>query len=141
MLLIYFNVSKGLLILYSKCFFMSSKIEIQRICLHCGKSFTAKTTVTKFCSKSCNDKNYKDQLKQQKIQQSNIQTNAMVIQSINELLQKPYLTAKEAAKVLGVETRTIHRLVKNGSLQSINLGKRLTRIPGAQLLAFKNKIS
>lgn len=32
---------------------MSSNIRLQKTCQHCGNRFTAKTTVTKFCSDTC----------------------------------------------------------------------------------------
>lgn len=38
---------------------MSSKIEVQRICQYCKKEFTARTTVTKYCSHKCNQRAYK----------------------------------------------------------------------------------
>ena len=38
---------------------MSSNIRIQRICQQCKNEFTAKTTVTKYCSDRCSKRAYK----------------------------------------------------------------------------------
>jgi len=46
---------------------MSSKIEITKVCQHCGNEFIAKTTVTKFCSHACAVKNYKQRKKAEKL--------------------------------------------------------------------------
>ena len=35
-------------------------MEIQRKCQWCGKPFIAHTMVTRYCSKSCNEKAYKE---------------------------------------------------------------------------------
>ncbi|MBV8388972.1 MAG: hypothetical protein JO080_04140 [Mucilaginibacter sp.] len=37
---------------------MSSNFTVNRICEHCGNTFVAKTTVTRFCSKICNNRNH-----------------------------------------------------------------------------------
>ncbi|WP_431218056.1 hypothetical protein ACQ86N_02235 [Puia sp. P3] len=50
---------------------MSSNIRLKRVCEHCGKVFTAKTTVTKFCSDECAKKNYKLRQKATAIAESN----------------------------------------------------------------------
>ena len=41
---------------------MSSNIKIQKICEFCGQEFTARTLYTRYCSKSCNKKHYKQLL-------------------------------------------------------------------------------
>ena len=53
---------------------MSCKIEIKRICEYCNTEFTAKTTVTKYCSHKCNQRHYKAKVKEQKINKSNSET-------------------------------------------------------------------
>ncbi|WP_158085349.1 hypothetical protein [Niastella vici] len=49
---------------------MSSNIRIQKVCLHCKKVFTAKITVTKFCSDDCAKRNYKLRIKVKKVEAS-----------------------------------------------------------------------
>jgi excisionase family DNA binding protein len=40
------------------------------------------------------------------------------------------LTVAEAAQVLGMSARTVRRLVADGTLPTVDLGGRVTRIPG-----------
>ena len=44
-------------------------MEVQRKCQWCGKPFIAHTMVTRFCSKSCTEKAYKDRKRKQKLQE------------------------------------------------------------------------
>lgn len=108
---------------------MSSNIEIQKICQHCGNEFTAKTTVTKYCSHNCARKAYKLRIKQEKISKSNQETNSQKLLSISdlkleEIKQKDFLSIKEASKLLGVSDRTFYRLMKNGTISFKKLGNR-----------------
>lgn len=49
---------------------MSSNIKIDRICEHCGKTFTAQTTVTRYCYHRCNSQTYKARKRAGKREQS-----------------------------------------------------------------------
>jgi hypothetical protein len=53
---------------------MSSKIEVIRICEHCKKQFTARTTLTRYCSPICNSRGYKALLRNKKVEKSNQET-------------------------------------------------------------------
>ena len=44
-------------------------MEIQRKCQWCGKPFIAHTMVTRYCSKSCNEKAYKEKKRKQRLQE------------------------------------------------------------------------
>ncbi len=108
---------------------MSSKIEIQKICEFCGDEFTAKTTVTRFCSHTCNSRDYKKRQKENKIGKANKKTNSKILQSFTELnleaiKQKDFLSIKEAYSLLGLSERTFYRLMKTGTIQAARLGKR-----------------
>jgi excisionase family DNA binding protein len=91
---------------------MSSKIEVLRICQHCGREFKAKTTVTKYCSHKCSQKAYKDRKRQTKIRVSNTETKEQQTQTIEEIKAKPFLSVQEAAILLGVSKRTIYRMIQ-----------------------------
>lgn len=108
---------------------MSSKIEVQKICEHCGKEFIAKTTVTRFCNQKCAAKSYKQRKKENKIGKAIEETNKQKLLSITELnleaiKQKDFLSIKEAYTLLGVSERTFYRLMKAGTIQVTKLGKR-----------------
>lgn len=46
---------------------MSSSLEIQKICLFCGKEFIAKKTTTQCCSLQCSQHAYKKRKREEKI--------------------------------------------------------------------------
>ena len=107
---------------------MSSKIEFPKICEYCGNEFIAKTTVTRFCSHKCNQRDYKQRLKDQKIEKALAISHKPQDESpsnpIGEIQQKEFLSIKEAATLLGVSERTFFRLMKNEVIKSKRLGKR-----------------
>ena len=103
---------------------MSTNIQVQRICQHCGKEFTARTTVTRFCSNACSSKAYKANVKTLKVELSNRETQRVVSKPIEELKAKPFLSIWEAGKLLGVSRRTIYRMLDRGELNSGKAGTR-----------------
>lgn len=61
------------------------------------------------------------------------------LQRLDELKQRipdarDYISIAEAEALFGVSKKTLHRLVRKGEIQSINLGTRLTRISKTELL-------
>lgn len=107
---------------------MSSNIVVHRICQQCGNQFEAKTTVTKFCSKSCNGKAHKAKARNAAISISNTETATIIGKPMQELKAKEFLTVKEVAKLLSCSIRTVYNYVDAGKLNAINLSERLTRI-------------
>ncbi|WP_162415601.1 helix-turn-helix transcriptional regulator [Cyclobacterium roseum] len=112
---------------------MSSKIYIQRICEHCNREFTARTTVTKYCSNDCAKRAYKARKRAEKVQKSNTETERIISQPIQDLKAKEFLTVKEVSKLLGCSIRTTYRLIDTGKLKSVNLSERLTRVNRSEL--------
>ena len=58
---------------------MSSNIQITRVCQFCNSEFTAKTTVTKYCSHRCASSSYKARTRNQNI----VQSNALTVQTLS----------------------------------------------------------
>ena len=112
---------------------MSSNIKVQRICQHCGKEFTARTTVTKYCGDTCAKRAYKARKRAEKVQKSNQETLKVKTQPIAELNAKEILTVKETAALLNMSPDTVYRLIKKGTIKAINLSERLTRIKRSEL--------
>lgn len=112
---------------------MSSKIEIQKICKHCGKEFTARTTVTKYCSDRCAKQAYKDRKRNEKIDQAKKETQSIKAQPLAEIQAKEILTAPEVAKLLGLSNRSVYRMINKGIIKAVNLGERMTRIKRSDL--------
>jgi excisionase family DNA binding protein len=99
-----------------------SKLKIPKTCENCGKTFEAKTVITRFCSKVCANnsgnakkKNEQKEAKQQELI-AKIPTN------------RPYISIAEAVSLFGISRDTIYRLVRLGKIPAVNLGERLTRI-------------
>ncbi|WP_118975802.1 helix-turn-helix transcriptional regulator [Taibaiella koreensis] len=116
---------------------MSSNISITKKCEYCGKSFVARTTITRFCSHSCNSRNYKQLVRESKIQTSN---NATTKQSfdwkVNEILSsREILKVKNVAQLFETSSQTIYDMIEAGKLRAINLGIRKTRILRADVYA------
>lgn len=107
---------------------MSSNIRVQRICQHCSQEFTAKTTVTKYCSDNCAKRAYKLRKKNEKIEESNNEIVRILNKPIEELNAKDFLTAKEVSVLLNCSLRTVYRLIENGTIKATNLSERMTRI-------------
>ncbi|MBA2248578.1 MAG: helix-turn-helix domain-containing protein [Chitinophagaceae bacterium] len=112
---------------------MSSNIRIKKICQHCNKVFTAKTTVTKFCSDICAKANYKLRQKEHKIELSQIDTEKQLVQ-IKSQGTKPLLggyadsemvSISGLAKMIGLSERTIFRLMKDPGFPKVKIGKKL----------------
>ncbi|WP_339753430.1 helix-turn-helix domain-containing protein [Algoriphagus aquimarinus] len=103
---------------------MSSNIRITRVCQYCGDSFTAKTTVTKFCGDNCAKKAYKLRKKEEKVLHSHNETALAINQSWHNANQKGFLNVKETCVLMGVSRTTLWRLVKNESLGVKEIGRK-----------------
>lgn len=103
---------------------MSSSIEVPKICQDCGKSFIAKTTVTKFCSHKCAARNYKKRKREGKIQE----VAPIVVQRIEynheQLKHKDFLSIEVTCKLLGASRMTIYRQIKAGNIRAAKIGRR-----------------
>ena len=107
---------------------MSSNISITRVCQHCNKPFTAKTTKTKFCSLSCSSKAYKSRQKEDKIIVSNTETFSKISKVKEPVNDKDFLSVKEAAILLKMSTKTVYRLIERNDLNAYNFSERKTTI-------------
>ena len=107
---------------------MSSNIKVQRICQHCGQEFTARTTITLYCSHRCNSAAYKAKQRAGKVEQSNTETQHIKTQSIEELKAKEFLTVREVARLLNCSVRSAYYYIESGTIKAVNLGQRITRV-------------
>ena len=104
-------------------------MEIQKRCKYCGCSFIAHKMTTIYCSPSCNNKDYKQKIREKQIadyQAQNPDTIPAVPKS--PLNDKQFLSPREAAKVLGVGKSTVYRELAAGLIKAVQLkGKTLIR--------------
>lgn len=112
---------------------MSSKIEVQRICQHCSNEFTARTTVTRFCSHRCASNAYKQRLRESKVEESNRQTSQIITQPFEVLKTKEFLTVREVAILLNCSVRSAYYYIESGTIKAVNLGQRITRVKRTEI--------
>jgi excisionase family DNA binding protein len=104
---------------------MSSNIRVKRICQHCEKEFTAKTTVTRYCGDRCSKRAYKARKKAEKLNAVTQESRKQVSKPIHELQLKEFLSGKETCQLFGISRTTLWRLIKQGKLKQANIGKRI----------------
>ena len=104
---------------------MSSNIKVIRVCEHCGNSFEAKTTVTRYCSHRCNSRAYKSKTRGGKIEKSNTETLTRILLPIEALRVKEYLNINETCSLIGISRMTLYRLIKGGQIKAANIGRKV----------------
>jgi predicted DNA-binding protein (UPF0251 family) len=104
---------------------MSSNIKIPKTCEFCGQEFTARTLYTRYCSKSCNKKDYKLRLLEKNLEIKDSQENIKVapLETLRHASQE-YFEVDEAACIMRISRRTLYRLI---SLKKIKKKKMLSR--------------
>lgn len=112
---------------------MSSNIEVQRICRHCGNEFTARTTTTLYCSKKCNSAAYKAKQRTGKVEASDRETQRIKTQPIENLKVKEFLTVREVARLLNCSVRSAYYYIESGTIKAVNLGQRITRVKRSEI--------
>ncbi|MGL6126651.1 helix-turn-helix domain-containing protein [Chryseobacterium artocarpi] len=109
---------------------MSSNIRIEKICIFCKEKFIAKTFSTKYCTHGCNQKDYKKKVKEDKLRkseeqfQTDVKLKELKVVSIDDIQKKTYLTIKEVCLLINISESTIRKLIKNGKLKTIRVGKK-----------------
>ena len=102
---------------------MSTNITVQKVCEFCGQKLTAKTLFTRYCSKQCNSRHYKQLAKEEKAKLLNAQLNATVSIPTETLASttQDYFEIKEAAQLMRISTRTLFRLIEKKKLKKKKL--------------------
>ena len=110
---------------------MSSNIRIEKKCAFCGGDFTAKTTVTQFCSDNCAKRSYKKRKREGKI--LNAIDRDQLANPFNPIIkQKEFLSIDETCQLVGASRWTIYRLIDKGLLKAAKLGSR-TIVPRKEI--------
>ena len=104
-----------------------SKLKIPKVCECCGKTFEAKTVITRFCSKACTYKSSNDRRKVERKEAKQQELIAKIPKN------RPFISVAEAVLLFGVSRDTIYRLIRMGKIHAVNLGERLTRINRAHI--------
>lgn len=108
---------------------MSSNIEVQKICQFCGKMFTARTTVTKYCSDRCSKNAYKQRMREDKINKSNQEVlNQLNFSDTPITKDREYLSVSETAAELGIHRATVYRYLAAHEIKCMTIrGKTFIR--------------
>lgn len=100
---------------------MSSNIKINLICVECANDFTAKTTVTKYCSKKCNTRAYKRGKSSEKLLPIIQKTKRIQQKVLENLSLKEFLSVTEVSKLIGCSRQNVYKLINSGRLKATNL--------------------
>ena len=110
---------------------MSSNLQIPKVCQHCGNSFVARTTVTKYCGDICAKRAYKKRKRDEKVKaaleetQQNIQgLQTVQSQQSSTIHSKQFLSVQEAANLIGASRWTIQRMIQREQLKAAKFGRR-----------------
>ena len=95
-------------------------MNIERRCSWCGKTFVAHSYGTRYCSVKC-----KRDAKKSRTKRMNGTENATVISlpEIGMLGEKPFLTPKDVAILLGTTTTSIYRYIYQGIIKATKLSE------------------
>ncbi len=110
---------------------MSSNLQIPKVCQHCGKSFVARTTVTKYCGDTCAKRAYKKRKRDEKIKAALVETQSEIqglqtSQSVqtSTLHSKEFLSVQEVANLIGASRWTIQRMIQREQIKAAKFGRR-----------------
>lgn len=98
---------------------MSSNIRLNKVCQLCGKQFTAKTTVTKYCGDDCSKKAYKKRKRQEKITKSISNPEPSFVPVYNN----GYFTVLDIMNYFNISKSSAQRLVKRNNLPKKKIGR------------------
>ena len=92
-----------------------------RKCAHCGKVFTTKNGMQKFCSEECAEQSKEARKKRQR-------DFLRAVEPVMELQQQEYLTFSKAAILLGCSRQYVYKLVEQGKLSASRLSSRMALV-------------
>lgn len=103
---------------------MSSKIQIRKVCQYCGRSFLAHTTMTRFCSHLCAQRNYKMQKREARLAKTSPNSKPFVSKSPTNL-EREYLSCDAVARMMGLHRTTVYRYCVTGQLNCIKMNRKI----------------
>lgn len=111
---------------------MSSNIRLKKVCQHCGNIFTARTTVTKYCSDVCSKRAYKERVKEEKVRRARERTREEMLTPVpalsnesQKVFSKELVNIRELSMITSLSERTLFRLIKDKRFPKMKVGDRL----------------
>jgi len=100
----------------------NARYEIRRKCPICGCIFQIRTIDAIYCSKQCSNVAYK----REKDRAAKEEKYNLIAKEIPDI--KEYLSVREVVAKYCVERDTIYRIIRQGKIPTVNLGKKQIRI-------------
>lgn len=111
-------------------------MRIQKVCLHCKGVFTARKTITKFCSLDCAQKDYKQRMRTLRINDAKEKARKEMTDVVDgkntsrpgtvlQMGEKLLINVNELALVIGMSRRTIFNLMEDKKFPRIKVGRKL----------------
>jgi len=112
---------------------MSSNFTVDRVCENCGNKFSAKTTVTRYCSHKCNRTFLKRKARKQKIRVSDRQTASLLPSDFDLVRAKEFLSVKDLALLLNCSRQTVYNLISSKKIRAVNISSKKTLLPRSEI--------
>jgi len=95
------------------------------MCIYCGNHFIARTVYTRYCSKPCNNRHYKQRKREEKLvlYSKGIDSKSMVPLPFHK--NRTYLSSKECCEILGISRHTLMRWIEGGMLKASKICRRV----------------
>lgn len=107
----------------------ASSHRIKKVCEYCGKTFFAKKATTRYCSHTCNSRDYKKNKRKAILMQIEEETQKEIEEkTIQPLREKEILNVAETALFLGVSRQTVYNMIHAGVLKAAQITERLSLI-------------
>ncbi len=104
-------------------------LEINKKCEWCGKDFIAYKVNTRFCSKACNSRAYKDRMRRKRVDKCEDEVKqSFIFEDAGQAENREFLSVAQAAYLLGVDKRTMYRYLADNIIKSYQFkGKTIVR--------------
>jgi len=109
---------------------MTGKFEYKTVCKHCGKTFIAQKSTTKYCSAHCAKRAYKADLRAKQLQE---ESDTIKERNRRNLLAQEYLSITTAAALLSISRPTLYKMITAGELKALRISERIIRIKRTDL--------
>ncbi|RHC89973.1 HTH domain-containing protein [Parabacteroides merdae] len=97
----------------------TASVRIERICEFCGKTFIAKTCKTRFCCKACNDKYYKELIRNDRynavtkeVKEEKKKRIRLAVDELEVIQAREFISLKQLAIYLGVSRKSIYTYMR-----------------------------
>jgi len=104
-------------------------LQINKKCEWCGKDFIAYKVSTRYCSKACNSRAYKDRMRHRRVEQCEDEVKqSYIFADVAQVESRDFLSVVQASYLLGVSRMTMYRYLADNTIKSyLFKGKTIVR--------------